>query len=436
MHLSSVTNFNLRDIALQQYYSDGLDILCADGFTRKCYPTIAGFMADYEEQVVITGIKNGKHCSMCQVPPDCRENLRDKWPYRTHKDTIEQLKTQTLRGEVHLEPDIEQSDRESDRGASDDENANVTDANHESSTQIPIAINPKDMDVHMIRNFAWSHDRLNIHRSQFVDILHQLLKGVVTRALEWCIDVATEVTPGIVCQAHVASPTSKSKKRKRKTVKKGWEVQVDERFRSVPPFPGLKRFPRFSKVTQWTGDEHKAMARQLVPVFTPFLVDRAPAALLCLRAMMDFIRLAMYNSHTDESLGYLRAALNNIDRLKHVFIKSRPLNRRTKRRHFNFPKFHVMVHYVEAIRYFGSAVGVDSSYGESAHKFTIKDFYGRTNRNFDFNEQILLHNIRRQNILAMNDVLLYARSRSTTSADIEETLQVNSVSEDPTKLHA
>jgi hypothetical protein len=29
---------------------------CADGYIRHCYPVIAGIMADYEEQVLITGV--------------------------------------------------------------------------------------------------------------------------------------------------------------------------------------------------------------------------------------------------------------------------------------------------------------------------------------------------------------------------------------------
>lgn len=97
-------------------------------------------------------------------------------------------------------------------------------------------------------------------------------------------------------------------------------------------------------------------------------MDRAPAALLCLRAMMDFVRLAMYHSHSDDTLEYMQEALANIDRLKYVFIESRPYNKKLGRRHFNIPKFHVMTHYVVAIRTWGSTVGVNSAIGEAAHK--------------------------------------------------------------------
>lgn len=161
-------------------------------------------------------------------------------------------------------------------------------------------------------------------------------------------------------------------------------------------------------------DEHKVMTRQLVSIFTFFLINKAFAILFCLRVMMNFIKSIMYNSHTNENLKYFQTKLNNMNKLKNVFIKSRFVNRRTKRRHFNFSQFHVMIHYVKFIRYFESVIDVKNSYDENAHKFIIKNFYNWINRNFDFNEQILFHNIRRQNILIMNDVLLHVRSRLIT----------------------
>ena len=32
-------------------------------------------MVDYEEQILITGIKKAQHCSICTVPPHERENF-------------------------------------------------------------------------------------------------------------------------------------------------------------------------------------------------------------------------------------------------------------------------------------------------------------------------------------------------------------------------
>jgi len=46
-------------------------------------------------------------------------------------------------------------------------------------------------------------------------------------------------------------------------------VQLDERFRDVPAYPGLRRFNNFSTVKQWTGVEQRAVSRQFIPVIAP-----------------------------------------------------------------------------------------------------------------------------------------------------------------------
>jgi hypothetical protein len=95
-------------------------------------------MTDYEEQVLITGIKKAQHCSICTVPPYERENLTKQWSDRTHKITQQQLSRQ----------------RQIDLAKTD------------------------DTWVHDVENFAWKHPYLNIHKAMMIDVLHQLLKGI------------------------------------------------------------------------------------------------------------------------------------------------------------------------------------------------------------------------------------------------------------------
>ncbi|KAH4158542.1 hypothetical protein HBH43_190720 [Parastagonospora nodorum] len=40
-------------------------LACADGRTRQCYLTICAILADYEEQVLLTGVKKNCHCMRC-----------------------------------------------------------------------------------------------------------------------------------------------------------------------------------------------------------------------------------------------------------------------------------------------------------------------------------------------------------------------------------
>ena len=122
---------------------DGLMMICAYGNMRKCYTIIAAISVDYKEQVVITSIKSGMQCSMCQVPPNEQENLSKKWPKKTHECTLSQLALQDIEDWI-------------------EENGF------------------KHLDcVHLMRNFARNHLFVNIHECMILDISHQLLKRVV-----------------------------------------------------------------------------------------------------------------------------------------------------------------------------------------------------------------------------------------------------------------
>ena len=97
---------------------------------------------------------------------------------------------------------------------------------------------------------------MNVHRAQLVDILHQLLKEIIMNALNWCKYILKEVRPDL---SHTTTATTMAGKRKRTKVDGPLEILIDERFCSIPAYPGLKVFSHFCKVKQWTGDEQKAM---------------------------------------------------------------------------------------------------------------------------------------------------------------------------------
>ena len=54
--------------ALESLTKDGFLVKGADGLNRQCYLIIAGFIADYKEQVLITGIKKAQHYNIYTVP--------------------------------------------------------------------------------------------------------------------------------------------------------------------------------------------------------------------------------------------------------------------------------------------------------------------------------------------------------------------------------
>ena len=169
-------------------------------------------------------------------------------------------------------------------------------------------------------------------------------------------------------------------------------------------------------------------------MLTFFLIDKTLITMLCLRAIINFIRLTIYNSHFDEILIYMQTTLHNIDRLKMIFKNSRSINKKIKRKYFNFFKFHVIIYYADNIRKFGNIVKINNSYNENIHKFIIKNFYNRINKHLNFNKQILIYNIRRQNIFAINNVFLYIRSKTITNANKNNVIKINIISQNSIKL--
>jgi hypothetical protein len=252
--------------------------------------------------------------------------------------------------------------------------------------------------VHPTENFSWAHPYTNIHQAMMMDILHQLYKGVVDHMNRWVNKYFARKS------RHISRPRAD-----RGILRKTFTIRLDYRFKQVPPFTGLKRFnnQRFSKVRQWTGNEYRDMIRQYAAVIAPLIEREDAGVMLFIRAVLDFVTLSEYHSHTDETLEYLNHALERIDDLKYtlqVSSSGKPIN-------FNFPKFHVLSHYTDFIRDYGSLVNHNSSVQENFHKILLKEYYNRTNKQDNYEEQILKHNTRRVNVQAMQGILSF---RSTT----------------------
>jgi len=71
-------------------------------------------------------------------------------------------------------------------------------------------------------------------------------------------------------------------------------------------------------------------------------------------------------------------------------------------------------HYEQFIRLYGCAPCFDSCYDEAAHKFLLKEFYKRTNKNNGFELEILEYKIRWVKSKAMDDLLTFRHSRRRT----------------------
>ena len=122
-------------------------------------------------------------------------------------------------------------------------------------------------------------------------------------------------------------------------------------------------------MTQWTGEEQKAVARVLLPVITPLLLKAAPDAIFFTRALLDFMTIA-----------YMEDVLKRIFWTKEAYTRERQKEVRQEA-HWNYSKFHAISHYADFIGRFGAPVGYNNDMFEAGDKHFLKAFYDRTNRN-------------------------------------------------------
>ncbi len=129
------------------------------------------------------------------------------------------------------------------------------------------------------------------------------------------------------------------------------------------------------------------MVTQLIVAATPLLIHDAPKAIQFARVILDFIILSQYVSYDDETLRYMEHALYRLENIKITFEHHQPIDSKLCQPTFNYPKFHVISHFIQCIRDYSSAVNYDTAYSKAAHKYLRKAFYNRTNKK-EYDSQI------------------------------------------------
>jgi hypothetical protein len=226
-----------------------------------------------------------------------------------------------------------------------------------------------------------------------------------------------------------------------------WLDKYNEIWLSVPAYH--HRTPKsksYEEVSQWNGKEMKEITRNLLGVVTPSPRGGSPAqcpifnhSIDCTWALSDFYIYARYKSHDDATLSYMEDALHRFHTFKDVFLLGRAgkeaiatanalrtelvnnqqvdkeTNAETwtpskKRRemnawrdhisqeiddskeldaNFNFPKIHLMSHWVEQIRQYRVLQQYSAKRHEQAHKTNLKDGWNASNHNLNSLPQVI-----------------------------------------------
>jgi len=142
-----------------------------------------------------------------------------------------------------------------------------------------------------------------------IDILHQLLKNTVIYMLDWLDEL---IEKRIVA--------SRKKKEYQLYINHAFNVaKLNKRFCNISAFIKLKIFTKYSVIKQWMTSNRKIVIHQILSIITSLLTYESFAAMHCTRAMIDFIMLAQYTSHDENTLRYMQHTFFRWNKLKKVF---------------------------------------------------------------------------------------------------------------------
>ncbi len=187
--------------------------------------------------------------------------------------------------------------------------------------------------IHSVKNFAWSHMFVNIHKTMMINVLYQLLRRIVSYVMLWFSQIINE-----------SVYTSQRRKEIRLALNDASETaQLNQRFHVISSFKDMKRFVKYNIIKQWTDADWKLIVCQLISVIASLLIMRASAAIHFAWAVIDFVILAQYHLHDEEIFWYLEHALFQLNKLKNVFRHLWSERSDTDVNHFNISKLHAII---------------------------------------------------------------------------------------------
>ncbi|KAJ3859044.1 hypothetical protein EV359DRAFT_75730 [Lentinula novae-zelandiae] len=229
---------------------------CPDGHFRHVLYELAAFIADYPEQVYLSGIVSG-WCGRCQ---GIFSDLDGPSSSDRRSRKIDQILREEYGGE----------------GRTLWDNFGI--------------------DEHVIP-FTEDFPRADIHEMLAPDLLHQVIKGSFKDSLvEWCLDYLI---------------TTHSEARANEILD-----DIDRQLAAVPAFPSLRRFPHGRRFKQWTGDDSKALMKVFLPAVAEYLLEEM---MRCLSSFLDFCYLIRRSDIDEQCLDAIKSSLEAFHHYRDIF---------------------------------------------------------------------------------------------------------------------
>lgn len=217
---------------LEKAGREGVEMECADGFVRRCFPILAAYIADNPEQTMIAGCRRNR-CYRCTVDKDSRGELPIvPPPPRNPENTSDALEAQAL--------------------------------GHTTTLFTTEGLKPYG------KPFWADLPHTNIFTCLTPDILHQLHKGVFKEHLmKWCVKLVTNSL--------------------------GSASAIDDRFKLVPRHSELRHFlSGVTNLKQSTANEHRQMQKVFIGVMHGLVPDRVLKVVIAVIDFIYYARLPVH----------------------------------------------------------------------------------------------------------------------------------------------
>lgn len=156
--------------------------------------------------------------------------------------------------------------------------------------------------------------------------------------------------------------------------------ELDRRVSVLQPRVGFQHFWNgFTRFKQHTGKEMKDLERVFLGIIAGHK-NVSDGILKAMRAVLDFIYLAQYNSHSTATLTYLQNALDTFHKYKQDIADSGVRSGQWQNGEFHIPKIELMQHVGRLVTLLGSAPQFSSEQTEWCHIDMVKEPYKATNR--------------------------------------------------------
>lgn len=142
--------------------------------------------------------------------------------------------------------------------------------------------------------------------------------------------------------------------------------------RRLPPNHSIRIFYKgISGLSCVTGTKHKQMARFILGLLIDVDLPAGESADLtaATKSLLDFLYMAQYSVHSSVTLDVLEHKLSEFHGKKGIFITLGACS------HFLIPKLHMMLHYIWAIKLYGTTDNYNTEATERLHIDFAKEAY-------------------------------------------------------------